>query len=222
MISFLLIRHIGIQGDKTDQHYNRDSSQVIQGYQDIDQNGYETFSKSWITECSRVLRPGGSIYIVSGWSNLHHILNALHSTNLIEINHLIAQYTFGVYTKNKWVSSHYHILFWCKPGGKRTFNTNAIHLDKQQSYLDRQSVMNLPRDYQKGKVRNQNQLAVSFVSKFIAYSSNPSDMVMDPFCGSFSTRDAALSLNRSFIGFEINKTAFDYFAHAHILSMFDT
>lgn len=55
----------GIQGDKTDQHYNRDSTKVIQGYQDVDQNDYEVFSRRWIDECSRVLRPR--------WFDLHRI-----------------------------------------------------------------------------------------------------------------------------------------------------
>lgn len=165
---------------------------------------------AWISECARVLKPGGSIYIVSGWSNLVHILNALHQSTLKEINHLIAEYSFGVYTKKKWVSSHYHILFWAKPG-KRTFNTDARFMDTQQSYQDRLSVQKLKREYQTGKMRYQNQLPASFVKKFILYSSNPGDTILDPFGGSFSTRDAALSADRNFIGFEINEHAVEYF-----------
>lgn len=192
---------------------------MIPGYVDIPKTEYAEFSNAWITEVSRVLKPGGSVYIVSGWSNLVHILNALHQTDLEEINHLIAQYSFGVYTKNKWVSSHYHILFWAK-SGKRTFNTHAIHLDKQQSYLDRQSVQRLDREYQTGKIRYQNQLPVLFIQKYIAYSSNPGDTVLDPFGGSFSTRDAALSLGRNFVGFEVNEKAFQEFGNLNNLDKF--
>ena len=142
-----------------------------------------------------------------------------NKTDLQEINHLIAQYSFGVYTKNKWVSSHYHILFWAKKG-KRTFNSHAVYLDKKHSYQDRQSVQRLDRDYKTGKVRYQNQLPISFIHKFIVYSSKPGDIILDPFGGSFSTRDAALSLDRDFIGFEINKNAIDEFGEKNSLSKF--
>jgi site-specific DNA-methyltransferase (adenine-specific) len=105
----------GIDGDGLDVHYHRDESNVVQGYIDVPLTQYAKFSQEWISECARVLRPGGSLYIVSGYTNLHHVLNALHSTDLEEINHIIAKYSFGVSTKNKFVSSHYHVLFWQKP-----------------------------------------------------------------------------------------------------------
>lgn len=209
----------GIEGDKTDIHYARDGNFVVSGYVDIPKKEYDQFSQDWITELARVLKPGGSVYIVSGWSNLIHILNALHKTDLQEINHLIAQYSFGVYTKNKWVSSHYHILFWAKKG-KRTFNSDAYYLNDKQSYQDRQSVQRLDREYQTGKVRYQNQLPIPFIQKFIAYSSSPGDTILDPFGGSFSTRNAALSLDRNFIGFEINKNAVKEFGDRNDLSEF--
>lgn len=209
----------GIEGDKTDIHYARDENFVVPGYVDVPKKEYARFSQDWITELARIMKPGGSVYIVSGWSNLIHILNALHKTDLHEINHLIAQYSFGVYTKNKWVSSHYHVLFWAKKG-KRIFNSNAIFLDSQQSYQDRQSVQRLDREYQTGKIRYQNQLPVSFIQKFIAYSSNPGDTILDPFGGSFSTRDASLSLDRNFIGFEINENAVKEFGFRNDLSEF--
>jgi site-specific DNA-methyltransferase (adenine-specific) len=205
----------GIAGESLDQHYNRDDSKVISGYVDIPQTRYGSWCQEWIVECERVLRPGGSIYIVSGYTNLHHILNALHQTNLEEINHIVAQYSFGVYTKKKWVSSHYHVLFWAKPqraGKTRTFNTHCRYTDTQESYQDRLSVQTLTREYKKGEIRNPNQLPESFVSKFIEYSSNPGDLVLDPFGGSFSTGRAALQADRRFMGFEVNPQAYLHFA----------
>jgi len=200
----------GIKGDKLDAHYNRDESHVVPGYVEVPLETYSEFSLDWIRECARCLRPGGSIYIVSGYTNLHHILNALHATDLQEVNHLVAQYSFGVYTKKKWVSSHYHILFWTKPG-KRTFNTRFK--DTKQSYHDRQSVQQLPRDYRPGELKNRNQISESFIDKFIEYSSLKGDVVMDPFGGSFSTKRSAERLGRRFVGFELNPLAVEAFAN---------
>jgi len=66
----------GIDGDKLHKHYNRDESNVIDGYIEIPQAEYPEFTENWIVQAERVLKPGGSIYIVSGYTNLIHILNA--------------------------------------------------------------------------------------------------------------------------------------------------
>ena len=200
----------GIDGSKLDKHYNRDESKVVDGYIDIDKTDYAQFSIDWINECSRVLKPTGSMYIVSGYSNLHHILNALHGTGMREINHIIAEYSFGVYTKHKWVSSHYHVLYWGK-SKKTYFNGQARHTDTTDSYNDRLSVQKLTREYQPDTIKNKNQLPVKFIEKFIEYSSKQGDIVLDPFAGSFSTGKASINLGREFIGFEQNAQAYQQF-----------
>ena len=204
----------GIDGDGLDVHYHRDESHVVPGYIDVPLTQYAEFSRDWIREVERVLRPGGSVYIVSGYTNLHHILNALHSTCLEEINHIIAQYSFGVSTKNKWVSSHYHVLYWSKPDKgkqKRTFNSNWAYTDQKDSYHDRLTVQQMPRDYKPGQLKNKNQLSEDFIKKFILYSSNRGDTVLDCFGGGLTTARTALRYGRRFVGFELNKNAYDAF-----------
>ncbi|MDD1673818.1 MAG: site-specific DNA-methyltransferase, partial [Methanomicrobiales archaeon] len=115
----------GIEGDRLHRHYNRRERFVARGYVEIPWEEYGEFSKRWIKQAERVLRPGGSIYILSGYTNLYHILAALRSSHLKEVNHLIWRYSFGVFTRKKFVSSHYHILFYEKRGGNRTFHTEA-------------------------------------------------------------------------------------------------
>lgn len=204
----------GIDGDGLDVHYHRDESNVVPGYIDVPLTQYAKFSQDWISECARVLRPGGSIYIVSGYTNLHHILNALHGTDLVEINHIIAKYSFGVSTKNKFVSSHYHVLFWSKPERgrqKRTFNSNWKYTDQKDSYHDRLTVQDMPRDYKPGQIKNKNQLSEDFIAKFIMYSSRRGDTVLDCFGGGLTTARTALRYGRKFIGFELNPKAYETF-----------
>jgi site-specific DNA-methyltransferase (adenine-specific) len=204
----------GIKGDELDVHYHRDESKVVPGYVDVPLTEYAKFSLDWIRECERVLRPGGSMYIVSGYTNLHHVLNALHATGLEEINHIIAKYSFGVSTKNKFVSSHYHVLFWSKPdrgSQKRTFNSNYKYTDQKDSYHDRLTVQDMPRDYKPGQVKNKNQLSEDFIEKFVMYSSNRGDTVLDCFGGGLTTGRTALRWGRKFVGFELNTHAYDAF-----------
>jgi site-specific DNA-methyltransferase (adenine-specific) len=208
----------GINGDKLDRHYNRDEGNVLDGYVEITEKDYPEFSMKWIKEAERVLRPGGSIYIVSGYSNLRHILNALAETKLQEKNHIIWKYNFGVYTSKKYISSHYHILYYVKPPcNQAAFNTNAFFADSEKTetggslnYLDREDVWIINREYKPGQIKNKNELPKALLTKMILYSSNPNDMVCDFFLGSFSTAKVAIGLGRRACGFEINKNAFDY------------
>ena len=202
----------GIDGDKLDKHYARDESYAIPGYVDVPLKHYGEFSSKWIKECDRCLKPGGSIYIISGYTNLHHILNALHSTSLKEINHLIWQYGFGVATTKKYVSSHYHILYWYKPpDNKRIFNTNCRFTDITDSYHDRESVFEISRKYKPGVLKNKNQLPEELVERLLLYSSNRGSLVMDPFMGGFTTANVAIKYGRNVTGFEMNENAFQYF-----------
>lgn len=207
----------GINGDKLDKHYKRNENHVIDGYVEIPEEEYEDFSKNWIAEAERVLKPGGSIYIVSGYTNLRHILNAIAGTSLEEKNHIIWKYNFGVYTSKKYISSHYHILYYVKPGAKSIFNTNAFYSDSEKNenggslnYLDREDVWLINKEYKPSRTKNKNELPENLLTKMILYSSNPDDLVCDFFLGSFSTAKVALGLGRNACGFELNKNAFDF------------
>ncbi len=207
----------GIGGEGLHKHYNRKEEFVIDGYIEVPAKEYPHFSREWIKEAHRILRPGGSIYIVSGYTHLIHILNALAETPLIERNHLIWRYNFGVFTRNKYVSSHYHILYYTKPGGKVTFNTSCRYgLDEPAedggslNYQDREDVWIINREYKPGKAKNKNELPTDLLTKIIQYSSNEGDMVFDLFLGSFSTAKTAVGLGRRAGGFEMISHAFKH------------
>jgi site-specific DNA-methyltransferase (adenine-specific) len=206
----------GIEGDRLHRHYNRNEKYVIGGYREVPREKYAGFSERWVSQAERVLRPGGSIYIVSGYTNLIDILNALRKTSLLEVNHIIWKFRFGVFTKNKYISSHYHILFCEKPGGKRTFNPESrfgfcekdIH-NNSLNNTDREDVWVLNREYKPGRQKNKNELPPALLTKMIQYSSNEGDLVCDFFLGGFSTAKTAIGLNRRITGFEISRPVFE-------------
>ena len=96
-------------------------SNVMEGYNEILPENYYQFSYDWISEANRILKESGSMYIFSGWNNLKDILIAIDNVGLTVVNHIIWKYQFGVVTKNKFVTSHYHCLYVCKNPKKRKF-----------------------------------------------------------------------------------------------------
>ncbi|MBN1166594.1 MAG: site-specific DNA-methyltransferase [Methanospirillaceae archaeon] len=205
----------GIEGGQLHRHYHRNEGFVVDGYVEIDRSEYLDFSHQWIKEAERILRPGGSAYIVSGYTNLYAILDALRHTSLTEINHIIWKYNFGVYTKTKFVSSHYHILFYTKPGDDRTFHQECRFGTGEKdewggslNYQDREDVWIINREYKPGQVKNKNELPTELLVKMIQYASSEGDLVADLFLGGCSTARVAVGLCRRAIGFEMSEATF--------------
>jgi len=207
----------GIEGDRLDRHYNRDEAHVVEGYVEVPEEEYGAFSHAWVAEAARVLRPNGSIYIVSGYTNLYHILDALRATDLREVNHIVWRYAFGVHTRQKFVSSHYHVLFYERPGPRRrTFNANVRFGPEERGpeggsldYADREDVWVIDREYKPGRRKNRNELPTQLLVKMMQYSSRPGDLVCDLFMGGFGTARVAVGLGRRFVGFEVSPTIFE-------------
>lgn len=205
----------GINETSFHKHYNRDENNIIQGYQEAPEDYYQ-FSVNWLEQAKRILKPNGSMYVVSGWSNLRHILNAIEDVGFYTINHLIWKFNFGVFTKNKYVSSHYHILFLKhNKNVKHKFNTYCRFKatdrkdNRSLNYQDLEDVFEINKQYCPGEVKNKNKLPDELIKKLIQYSSDEGDMVCDFFMGNFTTAIVGRSLNRDVCGFEINKEAFD-------------
>lgn len=198
------------------KHYFRDNSKVDAGYTEAPEDYYE-FTRSWLAQAKRILKPNGCLYIVSGWTNLHHVLNAVMYHDFHQINHIIWKYNFGVYTSQKFVSSHYHILFLKKtPSANIKFNNNCRFSTMEKTpdggsarYVDMEDVWNIKKEYRPQQEKNINKLPDELVEKMMLYSSDVGDNVCDFFLGNFTTANVGRSLGRNVFGFEVNPTVFD-------------
>ena len=175
-------------------NYNRTGSNVLPGYREVHSGDYEQFTCSWMKEAFRVLSSSGSMYVFSGWNHLKDILAGLDEAGFITQNHLIWKYQFGVFTKKKYVTSHYHILYVIKDKKRYTFN-------KVEHYPE--DVWEIKREYWKGKKKTATKLPSEIVRKILRFSSNPGDLVLDPFLGSGTVAVTAKEMGRHFMGFEV-------------------
>ncbi len=178
--------------------YNRDSRFVRDGYREVKGN-YGYFSSKWIKELPRIMKKTGSAWIFSGWTNLADVLNAARKSGLTLINHIIWKYQFGVFTRRKFVTSHYHILFLVK--------SDDYYFNKVTHYpLD---VWEINRTYKRGQIKNSTKLPESIIMRCIDFSSRPGDLILDPFMGNGTTATVAKGTFRHYLGFEVNKEMSD-------------
>lgn len=185
----------GLDFNGKESIYNRDSTLVLEDYNDVRKSEYLEFTQKWTKELIRLMKETSSVFIFSGWTNLTDVLIALRESKLYLINHLIWQYQFGVYTKRKFVTSHYHLLWLVKDPDKYFFN-------KIEHYPS--DVWDIPRTYKRGEKKNGTKLPQKLIEKCIHFCSKPGDVVLDPFMGNGTTAICAKGNFRHFIGFEIN------------------
>tara|TARA_Y100000590_G_scaffold47777_2_gene50668 strand:- start:7120 stop:7893 length:774 start_codon:yes stop_codon:yes gene_type:complete len=198
-------------------NYNRKSSRVLSGYNEIKVDDYYDFTNSWLHEAYRILKKSGSMYVFSGWNNLKDILIALDENGFITINHIIWKYQFGVVTSKKFVTSHYHCIFVCKDEKKRKFFPYSRFKkgDKTQNgqslhYRDKEDVWIINREYWTGDDKTPTKLPAEVIKKILQYSSEKNDLVLDPFLGSGQVAVVSKMLGRKYLGFEIVKQYYNY------------
>lgn len=199
----------GIDFKATKANYNRDDSKVLKGYREIKVKNYAEFTNVWMREAERVLKPNGTMMIVSGFNNMNIILNC--ATFRFElINQIIWKFQFGVYTKNKFVTSHYNIFYFKKPGAKVKFYDDIK--DTKLSYKERESVWTIAREYWPGDKTTPTKLPLELCKKMIRYTTRPGDIILDPFAGSGQVAYTAKLMKRKYVTFEIVKAYYDFAA----------
>lgn len=170
--------------------YNRKKENVLDEYTEFNLDRCQFVA----AEYYRILSQFGSMAVIMGWNSLRHWDTAFQDEDFIPLGHLIWKFQFGVYTKKRPVSSHYHILLYTKDKRKWCYN-------KQRDYDEDVWVINKP--YQRGGLKYPNKLPDELAERLILTLSNPTDRVYDSFCGSGTTVKVAERLNRVGIGSDI-------------------
>lgn len=198
-------------------NYHRTASRVIEGYNEIPKEEYYEFTLKWMREIYRVLKESGSMYVFSGWNNLKDILVSIDEIGFITVNHIIWKYQFGVVTKRRFVTSHYHCLYVCKNDEKRKFfpysRYSKDEVDREGGslhYKDKEDVWIIKREYWTGDQKTPTKLPAELIKKILMYSSEEGDVVLDPFLGSGQVAVVSKMLNRQYIGFEIVKEYYEF------------
>jgi len=186
----------------------------------VEKNNYLAWTKDWMAACVKVLKPHGSFYIAIGDEYAAHVRLMGDDLGLKLRNWIIWHYTFGQQTKFKFARSHAHIFYFVKDAKNFVFNDLAVRLpsDRQLIYNDRRAnaTGKIPNDvwseysrvcgtFNERQGWHPCQMPELLLGRIIAASSNPGDLVMDPFNGSGTTAAAAMQLRRSYCGFDISE-----------------
>jgi site-specific DNA-methyltransferase (adenine-specific) len=185
---------------------------------------YVAWSKQWLNECIRALKPGGAIFIYNlpKWNIIlgnHLVESGLDFRHWIAVNIKLSLPIPG-----RLYPSHYSLLYFSK-GKPNTFQRirtpieRCRHCDGEiKDYGGHRGAMN-PNGVNltdvwndvtpvrhwkfKSRKRSANQLSTKVLERVVRMTTNETDIVLDPFGGSGTTYDVCERLNRHWIGMEI-------------------
>jgi site-specific DNA-methyltransferase (adenine-specific) len=178
-------------------------------------NEYIDFTKKWTTECKRVLKNTGTIYIFMGFRFISYLYQILDKDQKLLFNNWICwHYTQGIGKKKGFSPRHDDILMFTK-SEKFYFDIDSIRIP--QKYY--RSINNMrganPGDvwefshvhYCNGnRQEHPTQKPEGLIERMILASSQENDLVLDPFSGSGTTLRVCQQLQRNCVGIEINPT----------------
>lgn len=191
---------------------------------------YIEWCKAWIDECMRVLSDTGTMYFMTATQHMPY-LDVFAAEKYHVLCRIIWAYdSSGVQSKKMYGSLYEPILMINKSKKSTyTFNHEAILVEAKtgaaRKLIDYRK--NPPQPYSTKKVpgnvwdfsrvrfrmeeyeNHPTQKPEALIERIIRASSNPGDVVLDPFSGSFTTSAMAVRLGRVGVGIELNEEYYE-------------
>lgn len=168
--------------------------------------GNYDFTRKWLAECQRLLKPNGSIW-VSGTSHIIHIAGCC----LDELGFkILNDITWTKRNPPPNLSCRYfthatETIIWAGRDKKCRHMFNYALMRQLNGGKQMLSVWTIdaPRKDEKTFGKHPTQKPIALLERIVAASTSENDIVFDPFSGSATTGIAAARLNRRYIGIEM-------------------
>ena len=170
---------------------------------------YDKFTADWLRAARRVLKPSGAIWVIGTYHNIYRVGKALQDIGFWVINEIIWEKTNPMpnFRGVRFTNAH-ETLIWAKKTktGKYTINYHAMKPFNDGKQM--RSTWKLPICKGKERLRvngtsaHSTQKPLALLYRVLLASTNPGDVVLDPFFGTGTTGAAAKILNRHWIGIE--------------------
>ncbi|MEK7518119.1 MAG: adenine-specific DNA-methyltransferase [Patescibacteria group bacterium] len=186
---------------------------------------YLSWSYKWLDLCIQKLNSSGSFYVMTS-TQFMPCFDIYLRKKLNILSRIVWYYdSSGVQAKNYYGSMYEPILYCVKDKNNYAFNKNDILVEaktgSKRKLIDYRkkvptvynsekvpgNVWEFPRvRYRMDEYENHpTQKPIALLDRIIKASSNPEDLVLDPFSGTFTTSYVAKKLHRKSIGIEIDE-----------------
>jgi modification methylase len=171
---------------------------------------YDAFTREWLTECRRVLRKDGTLWVIGTYHNIFRIGAILQDLGFWVLNDVIWRKANPMpnFRGRRFTNAH-ETMIWAARGQDSRYRFNYQAMKALNDDLQMRSDWYLPLCTGPERLRNEHGLKLhptqkpeALLHRVLLASTSPGDIVLDPFLGTGTTAVVARRLSRHYIGIE--------------------
>jgi site-specific DNA-methyltransferase (adenine-specific) len=164
------------------------------------------FNEAWLKECRRLLKPDGAIWVTGTAHNIYSVGFAMQRLGFKILND-IAWYKVNPppNLSCRYFTHATETILWARrsPRSRHTFNYQEMKRENRGRQMQSLWSIKPPGKHEKRYGKHPTQKPEALLERIIRASTNPHDLVLDPFCGSGTTGVACARLGRQFVGIDL-------------------
>ncbi|OFW98873.1 MAG: modification methylase [Alphaproteobacteria bacterium RIFCSPHIGHO2_12_FULL_63_12] len=180
---------------------------------------YDRFTRDWLTEARRILKPDGAIWVIGSYHNIFRVGACLQDIGFWLLNDVVwvKANPMPNFRGTRFTNAHETLIWASKSKESRpTFNYSALKTANDDLQMRSDWFLPLCTGNERlkgasGSKVHPTQKPEALLYRVMLATTNPGDIVVDPFFGSGTTGAVAKMLGRHFIGIDRDK---DYIAAA--------
>ncbi|MEZ5750631.1 MAG: site-specific DNA-methyltransferase [Paracoccaceae bacterium] len=188
------------QVDAVDDHWDQFSSF----------GAYDQFTREWLKAARRLLKPNGAIWVIGSYHNIFRVGASLQDAGYWILNDVVWRKSNPMPNfKGMRLTNAHETLIWASKSeqAKYTFNYEALKALNEGTQMRSDWVLPICTGHERLKDENGDkahptQKPESLLHRVLIGTTNPGDVVLDPFFGTGTTGAVAKMLGRHFIGIE--------------------
>ena len=170
---------------------------------------YDRFTREWLTEARRVLKPDGALWVIGSYHNIFRVGSILQDLGFWILNDIVWRKTNPMpnFRGTRFTNAH-ETLIWASMGEKSRYHFNYRAMKTLNDELQMRSDWVLPicsggeRLKEGGKKAHPTQKPEALLYRVLLATTEKGDVVLDPFFGTGTTGAVAKRLGRQWIGCE--------------------
>ncbi len=171
---------------------------------------YDRFTRAWLSEAKRVLKPHGAIWVIGSYHNIFRVGAALQDQGFWILNDVIWRKANPMPNfRGKRFTNAHETLIWAsrEEGARYTFNYEALKALNEGVQMRSDWHLPLCTGHERlkgedGSKAHPTQKPEALLHRVLLATTNPGDVVLDPFFGTGTTGAVATMLGRRWIGIE--------------------
>ena len=172
-------------------------------------SSYDDFTREWLGEARRILKPNGSIWVIGSYHNIFRVGTAMQDAGFWILNDIVWRKSNPMpnFKGTRFTNAH-ETLIWASMGEKAKYTFNYRAMKTLNDELQMRSDWVLPicggqERLKKGGTKvHPTQKPEALLYRVMLATTNPGDVVLDPFFGTGTTGAVAKRLGREWIGCE--------------------